>query len=319
MSLQSHSGVCMSFAFLLLHRHLDLQHNMGSKQVHKHNNTSNRHTINPCSRCAVSITCVVFTYRSADDVSTYSTCIDFQFSQLLFLLSWLIVFLLCNRSAVSAWLSSAGCYSLCWPVMIHVGWCCVLVAQQTGTVGIQPKRWLQRCTSAPSSNEATSSKKWSLSVRIAASWASVFLQKLLFDFYLSFRFFYYCILILHRFSFILWILINTLQNDNKPSWILKYLHKCKIQKVRWNWILQMVLETTMMQDKKQAGSKNWNMARKPTKRQTLNRKTSTEGGAKCNITNGHAHCDATWLASCAMTPQAQHFPHDGDWNCVLIG
>lgn len=148
---------------------------------------------------------------------------------------------------------------------------------------------------------------------------SEFLQKLLFDFYLSFRFFYYCILILHRFSFILWILINTLQNDNKPSWILKYLHKCKIQKVRRNWILQMVLETTMMQDKKQAGSKNWNMARKPTKRQTLNRKTSTEGGAKCNITNGHAHCDATWLASCAMTPQAQHFPHDGDWNCVLIG
>lgn len=90
-------------------------------------------------------------------------------------------------------------------------------------------------------------------------------------------FFYYCILILHRFSFSLWILINTLQNDNKPSWILKYLHKCKIQKVRWNWILQMVLETTMMQDKKQAGSetrvkimwqtgsKNWNMTRKPTK------------------------------------------------------
>lgn len=166
------------------------------------------------------------------------------------------------------------CADLSWYMWAR---CCVLVAQQTGTVGIQPKRWLQRCTSAPSSNEATSSKKWSLSVRIAASWASVFLQKLLFDFYLSFRFFYYCILILHRFSFSLWILINTLQNDNKPSWILKYLHKCKIQKVRWNRILPMVLETTMMQDKKQAGSetrvkimwqtgsKNWNMTRKPTK------------------------------------------------------
>lgn len=56
----THSGVCMSFAFLLQHRDLDLQqlqHNMGSKQAQKHNNTPIRHTINPCSRCAVLFTC----------------------------------------------------------------------------------------------------------------------------------------------------------------------------------------------------------------------------------------------------------------------
>lgn len=56
----THSGVCMSFGFLLQHRDLDLQqlqHNMGSKQAQKHNNTPIRHTINPCSRCAVLFTC----------------------------------------------------------------------------------------------------------------------------------------------------------------------------------------------------------------------------------------------------------------------
>lgn len=72
--------------------------------------------------------------------------------------------------------------SLCWPVMIHVGLVLCAggsVALQTGTVGIQPKRWLQRCTSAQSSNEATTSKTHKLQEviplceRIAASWASV--------------------------------------------------------------------------------------------------------------------------------------------------
>lgn len=191
-SLQSHSGVCMSFAFLLLHRHLDLQlqHNMGSKQAHKHNNTPNRHTINPCSRCAVSITCVVFTYRSADDVSTYSTRIDFQFSQLLFLLSWLIVFLLCNRSAVSASLSSAGCYSLCWPVMIHVGSVLCAGGSADRDCGNSTKAMTTEMhVSAVLQRGNNVQEVIPLCERIAASWASEFLQKLLFDFYLSFRFF----------------------------------------------------------------------------------------------------------------------------------
>lgn len=79
---------------------------------------------------------------------------------------------------------TAGCYhvavfaDLSWYMW---DWCCVLVAfaLQTGTVGIQPKRWLQRCTSAQSSNEATTSKTHKLREviplceRIAASWASV--------------------------------------------------------------------------------------------------------------------------------------------------
>lgn len=218
-------------------------------------------------------------------------------------------------------------------------WCCVLVALWLCRQGLwefnQSDDYRDARQRSPPTRQQrpklTSSKKWSLSVRgsLLAEQVWFFTEAAVWLLFILPLVFYYCILIFHRFCFSLCILINTLQNDNKPSWILKYLHECKIQKVRRNRILQMVLETTMMQDKKQAGSetqvkimwqtgsKNWNMTRKPTENY---QKTNTEGGAKCNITNGHAHCDATWLAKlCYDTSSTAFSPCWWLWNCMLIG
>lgn len=172
----THPGVCMRFAFLLQHRDLDLQqlqHNMRSKQAH--NTPIRQLQLNPCSRCAV--TCVVFTYRSADDISwlcrdiRHVSIFCFQIiSQLCELVSFVplwpnlrVKYLEPHTFTLTPSLLlcplfyglQSDCrllprYSLWWPVMIHVG--LVLCAgsslsPQTGTVGIHPRRWLQRCTS----------------------------------------------------------------------------------------------------------------------------------------------------------------------------